>query len=160
MKLEVAEIIKNPVPRKRVSVIKTQIIRERTLLYGKRRITNAIDAVEGVREVFQYADREMVVVVSLDSKNAPLALEIVSVGNVNTSLISVREVFKHAILNNATAIICFHNHPSGDKTPSKEDYVVTKLLAEAGKILGIKLYDHIIVCETGEYFSFKEEGVF
>lgn len=157
--MELENVIKNPIPRKRVSIIKTQIVRERTLLYGKRRITNATDAVEGVMEVFRNADREMVVVVSLDTKNAPVALEIVSVGNVNSSIVSPREIYKHAILNNATSIICFHNHPSGDKEPSKEDYRVTNIIGEAGKVLGINLLDHIIVCESGQYFSFREEGV-
>lgn len=157
--MELEKVMKNPSPRKRVSVIKTQIVRERTLLYGKRRIANPSDAVEGVMEVFRNADREMVVVVSLDTKNAPVALEIVSVGNVNSSIVSPREIFKHAILNNASSVICFHNHPSGDKQPSKQDYRVTEVIREAGGILGINLLDHIIVCESGDYFSFREEGI-
>lgn len=69
-----------------------------------------------------------------------------------------REVFKPAILHNAAAIICFHNHPSGDPEPSKEDIKITNCLVKAGKIIGIKILDHIIVSDDG-YVSLKERRV-
>lgn len=107
---ELIEIMKNPAPRKRVGLIKTQIVKEGKMLYGTRRFHTPEDAADMVRGLFQYADREMMMVVSLDSKNTPIALEIVSIGTVNTCLVQMRELFKHSILNNATSIICFHNH--------------------------------------------------
>lgn len=157
--IEIIEMMKNPAPRRRVGIIKTQIVREGSMLYGNRRIHTPSDAVELVKGIFRYADREMMVVVSLDSKNAPVALEIVSVGTVNSCLVQMRELFKHSILNNATSIMCFHNHPSGFPEPSKEDIDVTKRMDEAGKLLGIWLLDHIIVGEGKSYVSLQERGL-
>lgn len=156
---EIIEMMKKPEPRKRVGIIKTQIIREGSMLYGTRRIHKPEDAVEMVKSIFQYADREMMIVVSLDSKNSPIALEIVSVGTVNSCLVQMRELFKHSILNNATSIMCFHNHPSGIPEPSKEDIEITRRMDEAGKLLGIWLLDHIIIGETGMFISLQERGV-
>ncbi len=156
---EIREMIKNPVARRRVGIIKTQIVKEGSMLYGNRRINTPSDAVELVCEIFQYADREMMIVVSLDAKNAPMALEIVSVGTVNSCLVQMRELFKHSILNNATSIMCFHNHPSGVPDPSKEDIEITRRMDEAGKLLGIWLLDHIIVGEGKSYVSLQERGI-
>ena len=83
-------------------------------------------------------------------------VEIVSVGTLNACLVEMREVFKHAILNNAAGIVCFHNHPSGDAEPSREDRLMTEKLRAAGELLGIPLVDHIIVTEE-QYYSFKEQ---
>ncbi|MDQ1005252.1 DNA repair protein RadC [Neobacillus niacini] len=70
----------------------------------------------------------------------------------------VLSVMKCAILNNAASIIVSHQHPSGDPTPSREDIEVTKRLAEAGKIIGIEVLDHVIVTHTGKHVSLKEKG--
>jgi len=93
----------------------------------------------------------------LDGKNRIVCLEIVSVGTLNQSLVSPREVFKTALLSNAAAIILIHNHPTGDPTPSSEDLEVTRRLREAGELIGIKVLDHIIIGST--YYSFVERGV-
>jgi DNA repair protein RadC len=95
---------------------------------------------------------------ALDIKNKIIGIHIVSVGSINSSIVHPREVFKAAILNNAARIIIFHNHPSGDPTPSPEDINVTKRICEAGEIIGIELIDHIIVGDT--YYSLKEHGRF
>ncbi len=157
--IEIIEMMKKPAPKKRVGIIKTQIIREGSMLYGSRRINRPEDAVDFVKRIFQYSDREMMGVLSLDSKNAPVALEIVSVGTVNSCLVQMRELFKHSILNNATSIMCFHNHPSGIPEPSREDIDVTKRMDEAGKLLGIWLLDHIIIGADGMYISLQERGL-
>jgi DNA repair protein RadC len=75
------------------------------------------------------------------------------------SIVHPREVYKAAILANAAAILCGHNHPSGDPQPSQEDRAITLRLAEAGKLLGINVVDHIIIGSTGKYFSFADEGL-
>lgn len=158
-KQELMELMKHPEPRKRVGIIKTQVVREGSLLYGKRRFQTPREAVNLVQSIFEYADKELFVVVSLDSKNAPLALEIVSVGTVNACLVQMRELFKHAILDNAAQIICFHNHPSGIPKASKEDVLVTTRIRDAGNLLGIKLLDHIIIGAGDSYSSFMENGM-
>ncbi len=79
-------------------------------------------------------------------------------GSLNTVLGQPREIFKSAILSNAASIIMFHNHPSGDPSPSLEDIDMTARIYSSGILLGIKLLDHIIVGRGDESFSFKEEG--
>ena len=78
-------------------------------------------------------------------------------GNVNSSIISVREMFQKALLANAVSIALIHNHPSGDATPSKADIDVTKRAVEAGKLIGVEVLDHIIIGNPG-YTSLKERG--
>ena len=156
---ELMELMKKPEPRKRVGIIKTQIVKDGSILYGKRRFRNPEEAAGLVRDLFEFADKEMMVVVSLDAKNTPLAVEIVSIGTVNSCLVQIREIFKHAILDNAVHIICYHNHPSGIPEPSKEDIAVTKRLDEAGKLIGIWLLDHIIIGENDSYVSLQERGI-
>ena len=78
-------------------------------------------------------------------------------GILNGSLVHPREVYREAAIGQAAAIIAFHNHPSGDPTPSQEDRVLTERLRKAGKILGIELLDHVIVAAS-RYWSFKEHN--
>ena len=82
----------------------------------------------------------------------------VSRGSLTSSMIHPREVFKHAILRNASALLLFHNHPSGDPTPSDEDIAVTKRLVKAGELLGIPILDHIILGQDGAHTSLREAG--
>ncbi len=102
---------------------------------------------------------EQVLLVMLDSKNRILKDLVISEGTVNTSIMPVREVFVYAVKYEAVNIILLHNHPSGDPTPSSEDIRVTKKIAEAGKLIGISLMDHIIIGDN-RYISLKEQGFF
>ena len=108
-------------------------------------------------EEFRNQDREMFIVLGLDSKNKPVYREINSIGTLNSSLVHPREVFKKAIMMSCNAIIVAHNHPSDEPEPSNEDKLVTENLKQAGEILGIPLLDHIIISKNTEY-SFKEYG--
>ena len=89
--------------------------------------------------------REQFSALALNTRNKPLSHEVLSTGSLNGSLVHPREVFLHAILQNAAAIVVAHNHPSGDPNPSREDRTLTRRLAEAGRILGIGLLDHIVL---------------
>jgi len=115
---------------------------------------NAITTITNVQEEAQ----EVFGILILNTKNKIAAVHEVSRGALNGSLVHPREVFKPAVLHNAAAIICFHNHPSGDPEPSRDDIEITKRLVEAGKIIGIGILDHIIVGDE-EYVSLKERGV-
>lgn len=96
-------------------------------------------------------------IIILDTKNNVRGIEHISTGSLNSSIVHPRETFKPAIKKSASSIILLHNHPSGEAEPSHEDIVLTNRLVECGKILGIKVLDHIII---GNYFySFKEEGL-
>ena len=90
-------------------------------------------------------DKEVFVVATLNTKNVVTAIQIVTMGTLDASLVHPREVFRLAIHNNASSILVAHNHPSGNPTPSREDIAVTDRLKEAGKIIGIDVLDHIVV---------------
>ena len=107
-------------------------------------------------EEFKNQDREMFIVIGLDTKNKPVFREIVHIGTLNQSVISPREVFKKAIMLSCNSIIIAHNHPSGDLEPSQEDKEVTLDFNKAGELLGIKVLDHLIISNKG-YYSFEKE---
>ena len=107
------------------------------------------DAAEFIRTHIGRLDRECFAVIHLSAKHAALSFEIVSIGALQASLVHPREVFKGAILANAAAIICAHNHPSGDLTPSPEDFAVRERLMQSGELLGIPVLDFLIVSQDG-----------
>lgn len=107
----------------------------------------------------RHLTREQVMLLMMDSKNKIIKDMIISEGTVNTSIMPTREVYVHAIKQEAVNIILLHNHPSGDPTPSTEDIRVTKKLYEAGNLIGITLMDHIIIGDN-RYISLKEQGLF
>jgi DNA repair protein RadC len=118
-------------------------------------------APQQVYETFSFLMKEtkkMSITLHLDGKNRIICMDLVSIGSLNQSIVHPREVFKTALLSNATAIILVHQHPTGDPSPSSEELSITKRLKEAGEIMGIKALDHIIVGE-GEYLSFVERGL-
>ncbi len=84
-------------------------------------------------------------------------VELVTIGILNSSLVHPRETFRRAVISGSAAIIIAHNHPSGEVEPSDEDMKITRVMHEAGNILGIALLDHIIFTK-GNYFSFKNNG--
>jgi len=113
------------------------------------KLNNSSDVYELIKDELANSDREMLLSVMVTSKNQLIGVETVSIGSISATSMSPREVFKSAILANAVGIILCHNHPSGELTPSNEDIQMTKLLVEAGKLLGIKVLDHIIVSNKG-----------
>ncbi len=93
----------------------------------------------------------------LDTRNRYLRDEVVSEGSLSSSLVHPREAFRSAVRESASAVIFAHNHPSGDPAPSREDVELTRRLSEAGRVLGIRVLDHVIV-GGGRYYSFADEG--
>jgi DNA repair protein RadC len=109
-----------------------------------------------LRPCFEGLDREQFVVCGLDAKHCVIGVNVVSIGSLSLSIVHPREVFKALILMNAAAVICAHNHPSGDVTPSREDITLTTRLRAAGELLGITLLDHLILGEG--CYSFADQG--
>jgi DNA repair protein RadC len=143
---------------KYIPLYRIEPVRERMIPIAPRpSIHNPDDVVAILQEELLKADREKLVCVMLSAKNVVIGMDIVSVGTLTSSLASGREIFKSAILLNAAAIILSHNHPSGDATPSREDIQLTDRISKAGEILGIKLLDHIIIADQGNY-SFSQSG--
>ena len=135
------------------------LVRERQLPWPRVQLRQAADAAALLRAYLRGVDREHFVVVLLDRKHRVIGLNTVSVGSLTASLAHPREVFKPALVSNAAAILCGHNHPSGDPQPSQEDRVITARLVEAGRLLGIPILDHVIVGDgTAAYYSFADAG--
>ena len=109
-------------------------------------------------EELRHEDREKLMLCMFDSKSILIGEEIISIGTVNASLVSPREIFIRALSNQAVCIILLHNHPSGFPLPSVQDKLVTRKIQECGELLGVHLSDHIIIGDN-QYFSFKEENL-
>ena len=111
-----------------------------------------------IKGYLEKQEQENFVVIALDGSHKVTSVRVVSVGTVNQTFIHPREVFRYAIMENASAIIICHNHPSGSIKPSEDDYKTTERLKKASDLLGITLLDHIIIA-NGNYYSFLENGV-
>ncbi|OGZ97107.1 MAG: hypothetical protein A3J10_01170 [Candidatus Sungbacteria bacterium RIFCSPLOWO2_02_FULL_54_10] len=131
----------------------------RRLLMGKKSelLMSPEDVWRELRDIRDHK-QEHLVVFFLDARNREIARRTVSVGTVNASIVHPREVFEPAISNAAAQIIIAHNHPSGDPEPSAEDIRMTAQLAEAGKILGIQIIDHVVV-SAKDFKSMKACGL-
>ncbi len=106
---------------------------------------------------FACLKQEQFHVLVLDNKNCVIKNNLISIGTINETIVHPREIFISAIKESGCSIIVCHNHPSGNLYPSKNDEITTKRLADAGKIIGIPLLDHIIITEQG-FYSFKQAG--
>lgn len=115
------------------------------------------DGADFVMEEMRDLKQEHFVVLFLNTKNQVIHKQTIFIGSLNASIVHPREVFKEAVKRSAASIICAHNHPSGDPTPSQEDIHVTKRLAESGKMLGIELLDHLVIGDR-KFVSLKEKG--
>jgi DNA repair protein RadC len=124
---------------------------------GRPVISSPADVDRLLRGRIANLDRENFVVVLLNTKNEVTGTPLVSIGTLSASLVHPREVFKPAIRASAASVILAHNHPSGKVEPSREDREVTKRLKESAEILGIEVFDHVIVGDG--YYSMKENGV-
>ncbi|MED4851779.1 DNA repair protein RadC [Caldifermentibacillus hisashii] len=144
-------------PAKRVNIVSIKLVKESSVLYKERCIRSPKDGYQLLKQFLAERDREHFIVVSLDTKNQPVSINVCHIGSLNASIVHPREVMKSAILSNAASIIVGHNHPSGKAEPSREDIEVTKRLVEAGKIIGIEVLDHIIVGDE-TFTSLKEKG--
>lgn len=122
------------------------------------KIASPSDAAIVLMEDMRYLRKEVFKIILLDTKNNIIKMSDISMGSVNSSIVHPREVFNEAVIHSASSIVLVHNHPSGEPEPSHEDITLTNRLDECGKIIGIKVLDHIIIGD-GVFYSFKEEGL-
>jgi DNA repair protein RadC len=126
---------------------------------ANKKITSPQDVAEIFIPILRDENKEKFIVVCLNSANKIIKFETISIGNLNSSVVHPREVFKVAIDNSSASIILIHNHPSGNPEPSNEDIRITKKIVETGKIMEIPVFDHLII--AGEtYTSFVEKKLF
>ncbi len=116
------------------------------------------DAYEFLRLEMETLDQEQLRTINLNTKNRIISSPLIYQGTVNSTTVRIAEVFRPAILDNATAIIVCHNHPSGSPEPSPEDVALTHDLQKAGKLLGVDVLDHIVIGQ-GSFVSLKDKGV-
>ena len=126
--------------------------------YPREGLSNAQAAASAFQQLLNDEPVEVCGLFCLSVHHAVLAYHELSRGTVNTTLVHPREVLKVALLANATGVIVGHNHPSGDPTPSRDDIQVTQRLKSASDIVGIELFDHLVVAGD-RYFSFKDSGL-
>lgn len=130
-------------------------IQSQSKLFSNKKITSPQDVAEIFIPLLRDELKEKFIVVCLNTANRIIKQEIISIGNLNSSVVHPREIFKVAIDSSAANIILIHNHPSGNPDPSNEDITITKKIAESGKIMDIPVFDHIIIAGS-TYTSFVE----
>jgi DNA repair protein RadC len=123
--------------------------------YSEKKITSPADLADIFIPLLRDELKENFILVCLNSANKIIKYEKISTGNLNSSVVHPREIFKAAVENSSAGIILLHNHPSGNPEPSSEDIAVTKKMVEAGKILDIPVYDHLIIAGN-TFTSFVE----
>lgn len=132
-----------------MEIYKTSIklVRETTTQYNNTNIKNITDIIKLVDNIedIKNNDVENVYIICLNNKRVPVNYSLIAKGTINTSMIDPKTIFKTILLSNANAFIMVHNHPSGDPTPSEEDYKMTNILKQASDLLDIKFLDHIVI---------------
>jgi DNA repair protein RadC len=142
----------------RAPVISLRIVRDGSARVAEQ-IKSPADIAALLQERYAAADREIMVVVLLDTKNKVLAIDPIAVGSLDSASIVMRELFKSAIMVGAAALIVAHNHPSGDPEPSPEDMLLIHQIVAAGTLLGIDILDHLVLGD-GRYVSLRQRGAF
>ena len=134
------------------------LVRESVCCYDNSKLDGAGKIVDMMNECFNLCNmaEEYVYMVALNSAAVPVGVFEVSHGCINFTLLNPRELYLRALLSGGVGIVVLHNHPSGDPHPSKEDKAACERIKEAGEIMGISLYDFIVVGD-GKYLSFYEE---
>ena len=145
--------------KKSFNLYKCKLVKERAVnYYGS--VERAEDVFQAAKEIgFLDCTEEVFGIFHLDAKGNIIGFSEVSHGDLSSTMVHPREVFKRALLTNCSAIIAVHNHPSGVTEPSEEDVETTKRLVEAGKLIGIKVLDHIIVGFKNTYCSLLRRGL-
>jgi len=133
-------------------------IQSQSKWFSESKITSPQDIAEIFIPLLKDELKEKFILICLNSANKIIKFETISIGSLNSSVVHPREIFKAAIENSSASIILLHNHPSGNPEPSNEDIAITRKLVEAGKIIDIPVFDHIIIA-GGTYTSFVEKKI-
>ena len=150
--------IKGIGPAKACTILAAIELVKRALKIGEETLPK-IESIKDVIAQFSYLrekQREHLAALYLNARNEVIFKKHLFVGTLDANIAHPREIFSHALIQNAASIILVHNHPSGDPEPSKADLEITKRIVEAGKIMGIDVLDHIIITKN-KVFSFKEK---
>ena len=146
------------------SISKARVqLREEKKFYGpgeRNQVTSPDDVCVLLwEEIYKTAPCEVFIACLLNTANVVQTVVKASEGGLSGTVVGPRDVYQPALLDNASAVICAHNHPSGNPEPSREDIRITQKLSEAGEVLGIPLHDHLIITGQSDYTSLAERGV-
>ena len=161
MSVEELQAVKGIGPAK-AAVIQAALQLGLRMLETTRRVGAQIRSPQDVANLLmaemKQLDREYFRIVLLDTKHRVIDVPIISIGNLNSSIVHPREMFKECIRRSSSAVIMVHNHPSGDPEPSGDDIDVTERIVAAGDLLGITVLDHVIIGDN-TFVSFHERGL-
>ncbi len=138
--------------------VKLRQVRDGRVKFRVDKITRPAEVYDAVRSWYKGLDREALGVLALDNQNQPVAYQIVSIGGLNTTRTHPREIFKLLMLANASRFVLTHNHPSGCLECSPEDLEFTRSVQGAAELMGIELYDHLVLSDDG-FTSLRERGL-
>lgn len=141
-----------------LKVVNIKLVKERTI-YSANPVQSPESAMKVVQEFMSDFDREALGVLCVDNAGNVLNIHFCAIGELNCCIFDPKQIFKAALLSNAAGVLVFHNHPSGDLTPSKEDVNSTKRFKEACALMNINFLDHIIIGSNGCYYSFMEKRI-
>lgn len=142
----------------RLEQVAVRLVQNAPLL-SEEKIQTPKDAIKILANTFQDFDREVIGVVHLRPDKVPINMTIASIGTLDTTLSHPRELLKAAFLSNADSILLFHNHPSGNLSPSREDIALTIRMQQLCTLAGIPVLDHIILGGNCSYYSFLEKNI-
>lgn len=143
-----------------LDVVRIKLVKDRTI-FSDQPLNSPDAAVDMIGRELAEWDREAMLVLNLDTKNNVINMHVVSIGTINYSVTTMRELIKASVLSNASSMIMMHNHPSGDVSPSEEDIEITGNIVAIGKLIGIEVLDHIIVGSdpSFQFFSFNNNDM-
>ena len=143
---------------KTVKRVRLKQVCDGRIRFAVDRISRPHEVYDAVMPYYKGADREILSVLCLDAQNQPNSFNVASIGALNTTRTRPAEILKAAILSNALGLILIHNHPSGELDPSPEDLEFTRAVQRACELVGVDLYDHVIVTDDG-FTSLRERGL-
>lgn len=139
-----------------VPLVHLVMVKEKKMMYGDEKLESPAAAAKLISPLIGDKDREHMAVIAMDTKLKPLMVQVVAIGKINMLSCEAVDLFKGAMLCNASRVIIAHNHPSGETKPSMEDVSYWQRTKDMGKLLGIEVLDHIIVCDDGRYCSLRQ----
>ncbi len=145
-------------PPRSVQRVRLRQVCDGRVKFAVDKISRPAQVYEAVKRYYRGADREILSVLCIDAQNRPTCFHVASVGSLNTTRTRPAEILKAPILSNALGLILIHNHPSGELEPSPEDIEFTRSIERACELVGLELFDHLIVADAG-FCSLRERGL-
>ena len=150
----------NPSPPKfKVPQLSLRMVKDRSVTLQKERITSAEDLAEVAGDFIGDRPVEHLIAIMVDNSGTITSITTLAQGGMNNVACRVGDVMRSVLASHASAFFLAHNHPSGDPTPSEEDFIMTESIARAAEVVGVVFLDHLVVTRHGAYASIDWRGV-